>query len=89
MRPNVKPGTPRCPAKLVEVCLVGVAMVGEAVVLNCVVALTTVTLVRVVGVWVLDGASEVELAVAVVLYPEFRISVALLNDVIESQNNVL
>jgi hypothetical protein len=58
MRPKVKPGTARCPAKLVEVCLVGVAVVGEAVV-----ALTTVTLVRVVGVAVVLGTSEVELAV--------------------------
>lgn len=66
MRPNVKPGTPRCPAKLVLVCLVGVAVVGEAVVLNEVEALTTVTLVRVVGVAVLDWTSEVELAGAVV-----------------------
>lgn len=54
MRPKVKPGTLRCPAKLVLVCLVGVAVVGEAVVLNEVEALTTVTLVRVVGAAGLD-----------------------------------
>ncbi len=69
MKPKVKPGTPRRPAKLVLVCLVGVAVVGEAVVLNEVEALTTVTLVRVVGVAVLDWASEVELTGAVVLNP--------------------
>jgi hypothetical protein len=69
MRPKVKPGTLRCSAKLVLVCLVGVAVVGEAVVLNEVEALTTVTLVRVVGVAVLDWAAEVELAGAVVLSP--------------------
>jgi hypothetical protein len=67
MRPKVKPGTLRCPAKLVLVCLVGVAVVGEAVVLNEVEALTTVTLVRVVGVSVVDWAAEVKLAGAVVL----------------------
>jgi len=63
MRLKVRPGTPRSPAKLVEVCLVGVAVVGEAVVLSCVEALTTVMLVRVVGVAVVLGTSEVELAV--------------------------
>ena len=54
MRPKVKPGTLRCSAKLVLVCLVGVAVVGEAMVLNKVEALTTVTLVRVVGAAGLD-----------------------------------
>ena len=80
MRPKVKPGTLRCPAKLVLVCLVGVAVVGEAVVLNEVEALTTVTLVRVIGAAVLDGASEVELVGAVVLNLGL---VLLLEDLIE------
>jgi hypothetical protein len=62
MRPKVKPGTPRRSAKLAELCLVGVAVVGVPVVLSRVEALTTVTLVKVIGVAVVLGTSEVELA---------------------------